>query len=197
MWTAQPRGDDRLLAALPAALRGADAALVDCTDPALARSSLEICRRLGIPTIIDTGSYRESSDAYLADADYIIAPEKYFVARHPSETLEAAMMKVHDDFGPTVLAATRGDQGGLYLDESGYRSYRAVPVTARDSSGAGDAFHGAFAWAIAAGAPVDMAIRVAAWVAAQKCRGTGNSTLPNGESLAAFLAKLGESSGLA
>jgi sulfofructose kinase len=57
-----------------------------------------------------------------------------------------------------------------------------------DTTGAGDAFHGAFAWALAGGhTPTDCA-RIAAAVSALKCRRLGaRSGLPTQEELSSFL----------
>jgi sugar/nucleoside kinase (ribokinase family) len=181
VWTPQPRADQRLLNVLEQVLREVDAVLLDCTDPVLSQTAAGIGRRLGIPVVVDTGSYRTSSEDYLSEIDYIIAPEKFFTARHPENTLEDAMNKVYAEFAPAVLAATRGEQGGLYIDESGTHTYSACRVSVIDSSGAGDTFHGAFTWAIAAGAPTQLAFRIAAWAAAQKCRAVGNEGLPGAE----------------
>ncbi|CAI7980062.1 hypothetical protein FRAHR75_720036 [Frankia sp. Hr75.2] len=81
IWTPQPRANQRLLDALDDTLRGAAAALLDCTDPVLSRATIDSCRKFEIPVIIDTGSYRESSEEFLDGVDYIIAPEKFFSAR--------------------------------------------------------------------------------------------------------------------
>lgn len=185
IWTPQPRADQRLLDALDDTLRGAAAALLDCTDPVLSRATIDSCRKFEIPVIIDTGSYRESSEEFLDGVDYIIAPEKFFSARHPEESLEGGMRKVYSDFRPTVLAATRGELGGIYLEASDTYSYDPHPVPVVDSCGAGDTFHGAFTWAIASGASTDNAFRIASWAAARKCSALGNDGLPDAATLSA------------
>ncbi|SQD99326.1 putative Ribokinase [Parafrankia sp. Ea1.12] len=185
IWTPQPRVNHRLLDAVDDTLRGAAAALLDCTDPVLSRAAIDSCRKFEIPVIIDTGSYRESSEEFLSGVDYIIAPEKFFSARHPKESLEDGMRKVYSDFQPAVLAATRGELGGIYLDASGAHSYDSHPVTVVDSCGAGDTFHGAFAWAIATGASTEEAFRIASWTAARKCSALGNDGLPDAATFSA------------
>jgi len=190
VWTPQPRADDQILASLDRTLSGADVVLLDCTDPALSAAAMEICRDRRIPTVIDTGSYRESCEAYLSRADHIIAPEKFFSARHPDDDLATAIKRSYEDFDPVLLAATRGERGGVYRDRDGAHSYRAHTVAALDSSGAGDTFHGAFAWALAAGAPTQDAMTIAAWAAARKCAGIGNDTIPGQEELLAHLPRL-------
>jgi sugar/nucleoside kinase (ribokinase family) len=190
IWTPQPSADENILRALKKAFDGVDAALLDCTDSALSGAASRLCREQGIPTVIDTGSYRESCEKYLGDVDHIVAPEKFFRARHPGYTLLDAMEKVYADFNPATLVATQGGQGGLYRDAAGSHTYPAYPVSVVDSSGAGDTFHGAFTWALAAGVPIGTAIRIASWAAAQKCAAVGNDSLPTAGSLSSALPAL-------
>jgi sulfofructose kinase len=61
----------------------------------------------------------------------------------------------------------------------GPRRLRAPRLEAVDTTGAGDAFHGAYAYAIATGRAPHAAVRLASAVAALKCRGHGRATLPS------------------
>ncbi|WP_442790715.1 PfkB family carbohydrate kinase [Nocardia sp. NBC_01329] len=58
----------------------------------------------------------------------------------------------------------------------------------KDSCGAGDTFHGAFAWAVAAGADTAAALDIASWSAARKCAVFGNAGIPDSIQLQQFLA---------
>jgi sugar/nucleoside kinase (ribokinase family) len=65
----------------------------------------------------------------------------------------------------------------------------AFEVAAVDTTGAGDAFSGALAWAMAAGAPLDDAVRMAAAAGALATRRLGaRASLPDRDELEAFLA---------
>ncbi|MET8874574.1 PfkB family carbohydrate kinase [Nocardia sp. NPDC004604] len=189
IWTAQPPADLAMLDSLDEAFTGADAALLDCTDPELSKAAIASCRKLRVPIVIDTGGYKESSEEFLHGVDYIAAPEKFFTGRHPGEPLDRSMALVFADFAPKVLVATQGKRGGVYLDDSGEHRYRAFQVTVEDTCGAGDTFHGALAWAIAANAPADAALDIASWAAAQKCSTFGNIGIPDRVSLKQFLAE--------
>jgi sugar/nucleoside kinase (ribokinase family) len=190
IWTPQPPADERILHALEKTLAGVDAVLLDCTDATLGGAVSRLCREHGIPSVIDTGSYRESCEDYLCNVDHIIAPAKFFQSRNRGHALLDAMEKVHVDFTPASLVATQGENGGLYRDATGTHAYPAYPVSTVDSSGAGDTFHGAFTWALAAGVPMDAAIRIASWAAAQKCAAVGNDSLPTAHSLSTMLPEL-------
>lgn len=189
IWTAQPRADGAMLDSLPDLLRDADVALLDCTDPALTKAAIAACRELGIATVIDTGGYKESSEEFLADVDYIVSPEKFFARRHPDGDLPNSMAKAFADYQPKVLVATRGAEGGVYLDGTGTHGYNALPVEPVDTCGAGDTFHGSFAWAVGAGAETDQALRIAAWSAGRKCSVFGNDGIPGRAELVEWLTE--------
>jgi ribokinase len=61
------------------------------------------------------------------------------------------------------VLVTRGAQGvDLHVAGAAAEHVPAVPVTVRDTTGAGDAFTAAVAWALAAGRPLADAVRLAA-----------------------------------
>jgi sulfofructose kinase len=65
----------------------------------------------------------------------------------------------------------------------------AFDIEAVDTTGAGDAFHGAFALMVAEGCPVAECARAAAAVAAMKCMRLGSRAgLPTRTELDAFLS---------
>jgi sugar/nucleoside kinase (ribokinase family) len=59
----------------------------------------------------------------------------------------------------------------------------AAPVTAVDSCGAGDTFHGAYAWALATGLSPAECFATAAWSAGLKVTQLGNKGIPTLEQL--------------
>lgn len=72
---------------------------------------------------------------------------------------------------PGVTAVTLGEHGSLFLVDDVLHRIPAVPVAARDTNGAGDAFHGAYTLALAEGRAVLDAARFASAAAALKCEG--------------------------
>jgi ribokinase len=70
------------------------------------------------------------------------------------------------DLGPRAVVITLGDQGSWYADSEQSFGMPAFPVQAVDTTGAGDAFTGGLAAAIAMGLPIRGAIRRAMAVAA-------------------------------
>jgi len=92
--------------------------------------------------------------------------------------------------GVTHAGVTRGAMGYYWASkggESGHQPAFALDVV--DTTGAGDAFHGAFSWALASGHSPPECARIAAAVSALKCRRLGaRSGLPALDALKSFLA---------
>lgn len=86
---------------------------------------------------------------------------------------------------------TLGAQGYLWAARGGEHGRQpAFPVKVVDTTGAGDAFHGAFAWCVAAGYADQECARFASAVAAMSCTGLGaRSGLPTREDVDRFLAR--------
>jgi len=102
----------------------------------------------------------------------------------PCET--AAALKTH---GPGVVIVTCGAEGVAVADESGVREMSAPPVDAVDTTGAGDAFNGALAVALADGRPIDEAVEWAQRAAAVSVTRRGaQPSLPTRNEIEATLA---------
>ena len=76
--------------------------------------------------------------------------------------------------------ATEGERGGIYWEGEAHEAcrYDAAPVQVVDSCGAGDVFHGGFAYGVARGWSLLKIIDFSAWLAAEKCKRVGNVGLP-------------------
>ncbi len=182
LWTPQPRVSSACLAVCKELIPKARCVLMDATDLDLALTAAHWCRVYRVPLIFDTGSYKPDADVILPLVDYIIGPVKYFRTRAATrgQSYSDALVDTFRKFGPRLIMATEGESGGTYIDANspGLRRYDAVPVKAVDSCGAGDVFHGGFAYGIAQGWPLKKTIDFSAWLAAEKCTAVGNAALP-------------------
>jgi sugar/nucleoside kinase (ribokinase family) len=184
VWLPQPMADARTLERLPQFLEGADVALLDSTDGELARAALDECERRGIITVLDTGSGRPWTRSLVDRAHHVIAPEKY-VLKETGRPVEQAIAELWSG-SCRVFGVTRGQAGGVFAtthERSRLQSWRAAPVAAVDSNGAGDTFHGAYAWAVATGRATAECFDLAAWAAGLKLTRPGNAGIPTLEEL--------------
>ena len=180
IWLPQPMADARMIEQLPGFLEGVDVALLDATDGVLATAALDECDKRGITTVIDTGSGRPWTASLLSRADHVIAPEK-FVLREWRLPAERAAVELWGDHCRVVFAVTQGPRGGVFATGKGpehLERWHAVPVAGVDSNGAGDTFHGAYAWAVARGRSPAECFDVAAWSAGLKVSRLGNKGIP-------------------
>jgi sulfofructose kinase len=145
--------------------------LVDGHFPAQALRAVKRARRLGATVIADLNRPRPSSLALLPYVDYPIVPLEFgagWTGRDP----ERLLRRLRAESGGTPVV-TLGARGGLYLEGGRIRRYRARRVRVVDTTGAGDAFHGAFAAGLYFGLALDSALDLASHAAALVCTALG------------------------
>ena len=128
---------------------------------------LELARAGGVPTILNPAPAptHPLPDAFLALSDYVIPneTEAAILTGLPVENLEQAKAaaKKLQALGARNIILTLGSQGALVLTAEGTEtlvpSFNAGPVV--ETTGAGDAFCGGFAAALAEGQPLLEAVR--------------------------------------
>jgi sugar/nucleoside kinase (ribokinase family) len=105
----------------------------------------------------------------------------------PEEGLQALAAR-----GPTRVAVTLAERGVLALTEGRFIRIPGFPVTAVDTNGAGDVFHGACAIGELRNWPFEWTLTFANAVAAMKCRALGGRAgIPNVGEVVRFLANHG------
>jgi len=122
------------------------AVLFDGHEPNLALDFIGFSHR-SIPSVLDGGSLHAGTAALLDKVDYLVCSEKF--ALQYAENEEAALSRLAA-IAPAAVV-TLGARGLIWRRGGDYGRLSAPPVTAVDSTGAGDAFHGAFAAGLAAG----------------------------------------------
>jgi sulfofructose kinase len=166
-------------------LAGCGAVLVDARHPRLAAHALAWAAARGVARVGDWGDERHPE--LRAGVDHLVASEEAgraavaasgSVPDDPIAAARAAVAALRDAPDQRV-AVTLGPLGCVWDDGTGVWWQRAPRVDVVDSNGAGDAFHGAYAVAIADGRPLAEAIRLATAVGALKCEGEGRAALPD------------------
>lgn len=172
-------------------IAGARAVLSDLRWYEGTRAAFEEAKRHNIQTVadIDTTAGARAS-AFLALCDSAIFSAPGLAAFAPGVPQEEALAKAIT-LGARHAGVTLGAQGYVWCTRGGARGRQdAFAVAAVDTTGAGDAFHGAFTWALARGLDDAACARVGAAVAALKCRKlTARAGLPDRTELDAFLAR--------
>ena len=150
----------------------ADAVLADVRWVEGLEAMFGAARANNVPTILD-GEIGEphAYERILPLTDYAILSQ-IGLASLGYGTGESAIRAVRA-MGARTVAVTLGAAGSLWLHENRLMEFEAFPVEVVDTTGAGDVFHGAFAYAVGAGATLEEAVVFSAAVAALKCAKAG------------------------
>ena len=129
-------------------------------------------------SILDAGSWREGTAALAGKVNYLVASERF--ARQATGCGElrddsarrACITKLRERF-PTTVVVTLGEHGLIADDGAGFRHLPAFLARTVDTTGAGDIFHGAFAFAVAHAMPLWEGLRFASMAASLSVRAPG------------------------
>jgi sulfofructose kinase len=165
----------------------ASAVLADPRWPEGAVALFTAARALGIPTVLDGDvADAEIFKRLLPLTDHAVFSEPALAAFAGTAGDEALAKLVR--FGCRVVAVTRGHDGVSWVENGGLHRQPAYSVDAVDTTGAGDVFHGAYAFALGAGLATGDAMRFAAATAAMKClHAGGRAGIPSTRDSLAFM----------
>ncbi len=145
-------------------------------------------REAGIPTVLDIDNFYEGAEGLLPLIDFLISSSSFPERVTGEPDLRVALKQLSAMTGSRFVAATLGVEGALGYFRGQYIYSPAFRVECRDTTGAGDAFHGGFIYGLLAGFSVEETLRFANAVAALKCRKLGARTaLPSIEEVRALL----------
>ena len=138
-----------------------------------------LAREQGAGVIHNTAPAHGLSDAELARIDVLVANEHELAqaAASAAETGAHAQARSLLASGVGAVVLTLGAKGSaLYLGDEAVTAVPAAPARVRDTTGAGDAFVGALAAALAAGQSLPEAVSSANHYAARVCEVLGAQT---------------------
>jgi sulfofructose kinase len=146
---------------------------VDGHDCAGATQAAEWARSAYIPVTADLDNLYPGVEALLEQVDYAITSGE-FPARVTGENdLFIALPAIAARFGCRVVAATLGTVGVLAWDGARFHYSPAFDVKPIDTTGAGDVFHAAFAYALLRGDQLPQSLEFSCAAAGLSCMGMG------------------------
>jgi sugar/nucleoside kinase (ribokinase family) len=145
----------------------------DAQDPRTAARAAPAAHRAGMPVLADIEDVRPGHDSFLPHVDFLIVSSHFPALATGSTDLDHATRVLEERTGGGLIIVTQGARGSVARIDGRIESFPAYAVEARDTTGAGDVFHAAFAVACILRLQLRDAIDFGNAVAAMKCRRLG------------------------
>ena len=162
--------------------------LFDGHEPEVSLALMAAIEGRGIITVLDAGSVHRGSLKLLEQVDYAVVSQKFARECTGKQDPQQAALRLSQQGSAVVI--TLGEAGLVWKNADGSGSLPAYSIDAVDTTGAGDAFHGAFAAGLAYGKPWEDLLTYASAVAALCCTKYGaRPAIPTAGGVATFLKK--------
>ena len=163
---------------------------VDDVTPATLQAAAW-AQEAGMWVVMDPGCPYEVAREILPCVDAPIVPEQWARDWMPNQPAETVAETLHRN-GAKIAIVTLGERGAVVCSDEGIQAFPAYPVEVVDTTGAGDAYHGAFMYALLQNWDLGRMARFAAAVGSMNCRALGGRTaLPTRAEVDEFLAENG------
>jgi sugar/nucleoside kinase (ribokinase family) len=163
---------------------------LDAHDPPAGARMAQAARAAGTIVTADVDNLYDGLPELLPLIDVLIGSKEFPHRLTGIADERASLVELKARYGCGIVGLTKGTDGatiyceGQFIDSSAFE----VPGGCRDTTGAGDAFHGGFLFGLLSGEDVESSLRLANAVAALKCRDLGARTaLPSQSELSNLL----------
>lgn len=154
-------------------IKGAGILLLDGLMMEASMRAASTALKMDVPILLDAGSLRPGMLGLAALCDYVVCSEGF---------ASGMKMSVRDALGvlsggrARAVTVTLGKKGSVTMNEGRIFTQKAYQVKAVDTTGAGDVFHGAYAYGVLQGWEMKKTVLFASIVAAMKCAKLGGRT---------------------
>ena len=121
--------------------------------------TLNLCKELGVPVLLNPAPAENFDESWMDLITYV-TPNETECADIFSGDLVSALEKY-----PNKLIVTLGHEGARYFDGNKHIFVKGYQTKAVDTTGAGDTFNGALAYALTTGQSIKEAVRFANFAA--------------------------------
>lgn len=146
---------------------------VDGHDCSAAAAAARWAREAHIPVTADLDNLYPGVEALLENVDYAITSRDFPGRICGDKDLFVSLPQISRRFGCKLAAATLGESGVLAWDGAGFLYSPAFDLKALDTTGAGDIFHAAFAFALLRGDALPQILEFSCAAAGLSCLGLG------------------------
>jgi sulfofructose kinase len=163
---------------------------LDAHDPLACVRVAQDAKQAGTVISADIDNIYEGLPELLPYINVLIGSERFPHRLTGIKDPRTSLVELKSRYGLAVVGMTLGDQGaivyceGQFIESPAY----APPGGCKDTTGAGDAFHGGFLYGLLNGDDVETSLKLGNAVAAMKCSALGaRSGLPTKQQLKDFL----------
>lgn len=168
-------------------IRSARCLLLDAGDPSTAATAARAAREAGSAVVLDADTLAPGLAELLGQVDFPIVSRSFAEAFGESRTVRGGLDAIAAR-GARLAVVTLGASGAVARAGERVIESPAFRVEVVDTTGAGDVFHAAFAWALLAGEDAEGVLRTAGAAAALACRALGaQGGLPTPDEIERFL----------
>lgn len=146
---------------------------LDGCDTEAAAFAAAIARKASIPVSVDVDTVYPGFEEVLKNTTHLVASSVWPSRWTGERDSLVALQRLQREYRLTVAAMTLGDYGSLALAGGEFHYSPAYQVHCADTTGAGDAYHGAFCYATLAGMPIGQALEFSNAAAALNCTALG------------------------
>ena len=111
----------------------------------------------------------------LSKVDILVASEYFYRYYFKNDDFKNNLL-ILSQKGPDIVLVTLGGKGCVGIDHGRFFQIDSYKVPVRDTTGAGDVFHGAFVYGLSEGMNAEDAAKMASAVSAVKCTVLGGRT---------------------
>jgi len=173
--------------ALPALSMPAAVILFDGHEPLLSEHLQQQAEQQGMMTVLDAGSVHQGTEALVWRVGHLVASQRFACTFCDTDDVEQALRMLAAKRNHVVI--TLGEEGLLWFCDGAFGRLSAFSVDVVDSTGAGDAFHGAYALGLARGMAWPSLLKFASAAGALACTRLGaRPALPDHHAVARLLA---------
>ena len=165
---------------------------LDAHDPPACAAMARVARDASVIVTADIDNVYEGVEDLLPLIDVLITSSEFPQRLTRIADLRTSLLEMKSRYGCPIVGATLGAHGALvycngeFIESPAF----AVPGGCRDTTGAGDAFHAGFIYAMILGEDLEGCMMTANAVAALKCRELGGrAALPDQKELHKFLSE--------
>jgi sugar/nucleoside kinase (ribokinase family) len=146
---------------------------LDGHDVAASIQAARWAKEESIPVVIDIDNAYPGVEELLPLVDYLVTSSEFPQRVTDIADHHEALKALKERYGNHFVAMTLGAEGALAYHEGEYIHSPAFHVECRDTTGAGDAFHGGFIYGLLKGMGLKDTLRFANAVAALNCQALG------------------------